>query len=235
MSDVLQLLLQSSPFKIGLDILLNGGRHLIPKRPGIYLFVCKPTGQIYVGSASQRFGFYNRIGQHMSHLNIGKHHVKTMQQAFVKYGAPAFDWYVVEFCESDQALRREQFYLDLLQPWKPENGFNTQPNAFSPISCRKSAECKEKIAASKRGKPRPPDVVQRMSENRPQKSFTLVKDGIPVSGKNLAKFARGHGLNKGDLCAVVRGKKLHSQGWTLPENAGPMRMGKNWRASLGVN
>lgn len=80
----------------------------------VYRIIHLATGRCYIGSTVNRS---DRWQLHRWHLNHGSHHSPKLQRAWNKYGRDAFAFEVVEVvADPNQALDREQFYLDSLRP-----------------------------------------------------------------------------------------------------------------------
>ena len=77
-------------------------------RPGIYVITCTATGHSYIGSAKH---IGNRISHYKRYLRRGICHSPVLQFAHDVFGAEAFKYEVLEFCEVDQLAEREKFYL----------------------------------------------------------------------------------------------------------------------------
>ncbi len=84
-------------------------------KSGVYRWVNKINGKSYVGSSkslSNRFSLYYS-------LNSLKKEVKgsiIIRRALLKYGYSNFSLDILEYCESDVLITREQYYIDLLKP-----------------------------------------------------------------------------------------------------------------------
>jgi group I intron endonuclease len=84
---------------------------------GIYKIINSKNGDFYVGScASRRWGFKYRWNNHIRSLRKNSHHSAILQRAWNKYGEDSFKFEIIEECEPEQCLLREQYYLDTLSP-----------------------------------------------------------------------------------------------------------------------
>lgn len=83
------------------------------KKVGIYQIVNKVNQKKYIGSSIRLQG---RKKRHFSELNCNIHHSQALQRAYNKYGKDNFDFFILEYCEADKILEREQYYLDNLKP-----------------------------------------------------------------------------------------------------------------------
>lgn len=96
---------------------------------GIYKIVSKiHPEKIYIGSAVD---FYNRRKDHKTKLLHGKHRNPKLTTHYNKYGWEGFDFVEVERCDKHDLLIREQYYIDLLNPWF--NVLRSAGNAFGMV------------------------------------------------------------------------------------------------------
>ena len=109
---------------------------------GIYQIVNKVNQKKYIGSSIRLQG---RKKRHFSELNCNIHHSQALQRAYNKYGKESFDFFILEYCEVEKLLEREQYYLDNL---KPE--YNICKIAGNCLGVKRSAETIEKIASTNR-------------------------------------------------------------------------------------
>lgn len=115
---------------------------------GIYEIRNRVNGKRYVGSAANNV---IRWRAHRASLNAGRHHSRHLQAAWRKHGADAFDFTMIELCERDELIEREQAAFARLRP-----EYNICPTAGSSMGRRFSEESKAKIGAANRGKTHPP-------------------------------------------------------------------------------
>lgn len=87
---------------------------------GVYKIINKVNGKIYVGSSKN---INQRWKEHIYHLNNGDHCNTYLQNAWNKYGSVNFSFKVIEKCEPQFQFEREQYYLNLLNPFD-DNGYN---------------------------------------------------------------------------------------------------------------
>lgn len=128
----------------------------LPRISGIYQITCIPTGKIYIGSAVD---LWNRRRLHCNDLR-GKsnrsHHSRYLQRAWDKYGEAAFSFAVLEYCDRDKLIEREQYYLDIYQAYDPSKGYNTAKIAGSSLGIRPSPEARRKQSERLKGRKRGP-------------------------------------------------------------------------------
>lgn len=86
---------------------------------GIYKITCIENNRFYIGSAKN---IKKRWIRHLNDLKNNKHINILLQRAYNKYGVNAFIFEVIEKCNFEDLIVREQFYLDELRAY--EIGFN---------------------------------------------------------------------------------------------------------------
>lgn len=98
--------------------------------------------RIYIGSAVK---FNYRVNLHKYDLRKGKHHSSKLQNHVNKYGIETLIFEVIEYCiNSESLIEREQFYIDLLNPF-----FNILKKANSVLGYKHTEESKRKMVETK--------------------------------------------------------------------------------------
>lgn len=83
------------------------------EKSGIYKIININSNNIYVGSTNN---FRHRFSSHKCLLRKNKHPNKHLQSAWSKYGEESFQFEVIEGCEQNKLIEREQHYIDNLKP-----------------------------------------------------------------------------------------------------------------------
>lgn len=129
---------------------------------GIYRIACELTGEAYVGSTARTFEI--RWTQHRSDLNKGSHHSRRMQRCWNEHGEAAFIFEILEECDREILMEREQYWIDYLKPalnvmlragWNSLGVTWSYPHSFT-------TEHRDKIAAGRRGKKHTDEWKQSM-------------------------------------------------------------------------
>lgn len=113
---------------------------------GVYAIVCSINSKIYVGSTCR--SFYLRWRDHKTSLNKNSHCNTYLQNAWNKYGEESFSFEVLEIVENkikEIILEREQDWINSLEPYKSEKGYNVCPTAGSRQGSRSTEETIEKL------------------------------------------------------------------------------------------
>jgi group I intron endonuclease len=82
-------------------------------KSGIYKISNIINNHCYIGSAVDING---RWRTHKSNLKNGIHHSIYLQRAWDKYGEYNFEFSILEKCEDNKLIEREQFYFDGINP-----------------------------------------------------------------------------------------------------------------------
>lgn len=101
---------------------------------------------IYIGSA---IDFNNRKAKHLRQLKVNQHCNKKLQRFVNKYGIDKLIFDIVENCEKERLIEREQFYINKFDCVK--NGFNILITAGSWLNHKHTKEARNKISAIKKG------------------------------------------------------------------------------------
>ena len=103
-------------------------------RSGIYMWVNTINGKRYVGSSSD---LQRRFSANYSVAYLTKYNNMVIHRTLLKYGYSAFSLYILEYCNKEDLISREQYYLDL---YKPE--YNVLKIAGSSVGWKQSEEWK---------------------------------------------------------------------------------------------
>lgn len=116
-------------------------------KAGIYRWVNKVNGNTYIGSSvnlSRRF----RVYYDFSYLSVRIAKSKSLiNSAILKHGYSNFQLEILEYCTKENAISREQYYIDLL---KPE--YNLNSTAGSRLGSVHTEETKLKMSKSATGR-----------------------------------------------------------------------------------
>jgi group I intron endonuclease len=105
-------------------------------RSGVYVIEC--CERQYIGSARH---IRARWATHCHELRKGIHHSRFLQRAWEKYGEDAFTFRVIEECEPERCVEREQYWIDVLAPV-----FNMHLTARSPLGVNRSGATRAKLS-----------------------------------------------------------------------------------------
>lgn len=98
----------------------------IPATSGIYKITNIVNGKVYVGST---VNLYHRRCHHFGRLRSNDHANEHLQNAFNKYGEQSFHFAVIELCDRDNLLDREDFWINGLNAHHSKSGYNILKSA----------------------------------------------------------------------------------------------------------
>jgi group I intron endonuclease len=111
---------------------------------GVYLLYNKQKDKFYVGSA---INLSARLRSYFSPQYLERvlsRNKSKISSALLKYGYSHFDLHILEYCDKDILLNREQYYIDLLVP-----PYNILKIAGSRLGIKSSLETLDKLKGRK--------------------------------------------------------------------------------------
>jgi len=106
------------------------------------------TGQMYVGSSRD---VKIRWKNHRTELRGDRHHSHRLQENWNRHGEDSFVFGVIERCDEDELVEREQYWMDHYESYTKGTGLNVASNAFSPmLGKRHTQKALELISQSSR-------------------------------------------------------------------------------------
>lgn len=101
-------------------------------KSGIYGFLSKTNNKLYIGSSKT---LPTRFNEHIK----GSKSNAILQKAINKYNLHDFIFIVFEYCEPEELISREQFYIDNINPdynINPRSGFFTRVYSYRRINSK---------------------------------------------------------------------------------------------------
>jgi group I intron endonuclease len=191
-------------------ILAKGGYKVktsIKNIPAVYKFTCLPTKRIYIGSSIMCL---KRKNEHYRDLRNNRHHCTRLQRAYNVHGKSNLIFEVLEYCNYEEIIQREQHYLDTLlfaqeyiNSGRKDNrfrilGMNIKPIAGSSLGHKWSMESRLKITGRKRSE-----------EFKAKLSKSLSGENHPLFG---TKLSDKHKKIFSDMAKERVGEKNHFYG-----------------------
>lgn len=151
---------------------------------GVYLIVNTVNGNFYVGSSRN---LASRWSAHRRALETGRHEGPGLQAAWNKYGAEAFRFEVLEYCEPERLIELEQGYIDGLKP-----RYNRNPVAGKPPTNDYTDERRAQISAQFKGRRHTDETKNRMPEAaKGRKVSEETRERMKRAAKLRAESRRG--------------------------------------------
>lgn len=190
-------------------------------KSGVYQIRNKINGKIYIGSGVD---IYDRWSDHRRKLKKKIHRNKYLERAWHKYGSKNFHFGILEITNSDKEtiLSREQFYMDVLESYDKNFGYNIARVAGSPLGYRHTEEAKRKIQEAcvgvnngMYGKKHTKEALRKISESsRGDKASTAkltweqvreIRQRHSKGGITYVQLAREYGVANCTIGELIRG------------------------------
>lgn len=181
---------------------------------GIYKITNLINNKIYIGSSYHDIKM--RFRRHKSDLNRNKHDNKHLQASWNKYGSDNFIFEIIEYCESSECIKREQYYIDSLKPQ-----YNKCLIAGNCAGRKASKETKLKMSLKRLGNKFA--LGKKWNDEKRRKLSTAVRCINPVINEikefySLKEAARqiGNKCNHVNISRAIKMKKIyHNLYWEL--------------------
>lgn len=151
-------------------------------KTGVYTITNLRNNKIYVGSSA--VNIYNRLTSHKKCLKGNYHGNDHLQKSFNKYGLDAFEFEVLELCEPELCLYIEQFWINILDSYSRNRGYNLRPNAANSSGFKHSEETKIILSKLKKGNNPTQETRKKISDHHTGKKH-------PNRGKSISKSLKG--------------------------------------------
>jgi group I intron endonuclease len=157
-------------------------------KSGIYKIENQITKDVYIGSS---VNLSNRKSRHFKDLEKNIHHSIILQRAVNKYGIENFNFIIIEKCDKNSLLIREQYYLDTLLPLY--NILTIAGNSLGHVVSKETKEKSRKYAL--KNNIRPPESTWK---ERQQEILMLDKISLKIlrTFESLSSACRFLGKNE---------------------------------------
>lgn len=174
-------------------------------KSGIYRWTNLLNGNSYIGSS---VNLEIRLRNYYSNSYLSHHKNLAINRALLNHGYSNFSLEIIEYCEKEKAVSREQYYMDFL---KPE--YNILPTAGSSLGFRHSEETLIKMRDRKHTE----ETLIKM-RGRKNSEETLIK--MRVS----ALYRKNYEENRKKMSEIHKGKVLSEETKTKMSLYHPKRM-----------
>ncbi len=181
---------------------------IFPSTTGVYTISFDGGKKVYIGSASANSskiksgnGFYNRWKKHIHMLRNNKHHSPALQNAFNKHGESKISFQVLEECEPNNCIAREQYYIDYFDSFK--NGYNGRPVADSNFGYKPTESHKLKLKANyKKFRDNiAPQVIALYEQN---KTTREISKKLNISRSFISKIFMENNVNSKNVASYTK-------------------------------
>jgi group I intron endonuclease len=194
---------------------------------GVYRILNSVNGKSYVGSTS-KVGFQIRWTIHKEELRSGRHRNRHLLAAWRKYGEESFEFLIVERCQPENCLSREQFWMDKDKTYERRCGYNLAKSAWNCLGMKRSAATKARLSELAKGNQR---FLGRRHTAASKLKMSLAQKGKTISKETLAKMSAA---NKGKKLSVETKAKMSAARMGMiftaerRANISKALMGKKW-------
>jgi len=177
-------------------------------KSGIYKILNKQNNKFYIGSAVD---LKSRKREHYYELKNNKHHSKYLQRSYNKYGDSSFSFEIIENCNIDCLLSKEQYYLDLLNP-----EYNSCKKAGSMLGFKFTEESKKKMSESYK---RVPKEIKEYITNRRNEVIQKPMIQYDLNGnfikewKSFKEYTTTTGDFNKNIITVCKGRRKTASGY----------------------
>lgn len=194
----------------------------------------------YIGSSTN---LGKRFSGHRADLRTGVHGNPIMQNAFIKYGGENFIFEVIELCNKEDIIKREQYWMDY---YGFDNLYNIMPNAENNTGFYHSQETIDKIKLTKaiNGKPVWNKGKKGYKRTFNPNSMPETKDFAFVApnntlfiGNNIRAFSKAMNLSESGFSKLISGKRKCKsfKGWRLPNPKIKYTKTINWHNGMSID
>ncbi len=155
-------------------------------KSGIYTITNTITGKVYVGSS---VNVVERKARHFRDLGRQEHPNSYLQRSFNKYGQAAFVFCVTEWCENDQLIEREQFWID--EKRTSCTLYNLSPTAGNQLGIKRSEETKRRMSEALKGRKCSEESKQKMRLAKLGTHFRLGKKASEETRRRISESKKG--------------------------------------------
>lgn len=113
---------------------------------GIYIIRNKKNGKVYIGQSRR---IPNREYCHFRSLEKGEHYNKHLQRSYDTYGADAFTFEILEYCDIEKLDEREKYWIKQYDSVDKDHGYNNEYGG------NVGKEVSERMREAKRGAKNP--------------------------------------------------------------------------------
>lgn len=181
---------------------------------GVYkIYHINTPEKVYVGSAARDYvckesqrGFYRRFIEHLRMIKKNIHHSAYLQNAINKHGIGGMRFEILEVCDKDVVIEREQYYIDTLN-----SCYNMCKIAGNSAGRLHTEEEKQKRSERMKGIPLDEEVYAKMRKS--VKQYT--KEGVFIKEfSSMLEAAKELDIDRGTISKCVAGKRKTAGGFT---------------------
>lgn len=164
---------------------------------GIYAIINLINDKVYIGSA---VNLERRWKEHRSRLACNVHDNQILQRSYNKHGKENYFYVILEYCEQNNLIKKETYWIWILNVTNKEKGYNICSNGRNSLGAKRSQETKDKISKANKGKVRSEEQKKKISatltgrkgrklSEEHKKKISLVHKNKIISDEQKKKFS----------------------------------------------
>jgi group I intron endonuclease len=161
-------------------------------KSGVYkiYFETDKNNKVYIGISNN---LTRRKSDHLNNLLEKCHKNKFLQNAYEKYGVENFRFEILEICEIDSLVIKEEDYIKKYNSFNNKRGYNLTSGGehFKISESTKKKLSKVKSGRKLSDKTKTKLVIHNLLKNRPELKIELLDGKIFVDGKEYIKSKKG--------------------------------------------
>lgn len=179
---------------------------------GIYIIRNTRNGKVYIGQ-SRRIS--NREYCHFHSLEKGKHHNKHLQRAYNTYGADAFTFEILEYCDIEHLDEREKYWIKQYDAVDKDHGYNNEYGG------NVGKEVSESVREAKRGANNPNYGKKTSAETKAKMRQSTIGTNTNLTAEQVYQM-------KDELLGGMTEREASQKYGITIAAVGKIRTCKNW-------
>ena len=174
-------------------------------KSGIYCWENKNNGKFYIGSAVD---LNKRLQRYYTYSYLVNNSSMLICSGLLKHGFASFNLYILEYCNKEDLIEKEQYYFDLLKP-----NYNICKTAGSTLGRMHTKASKVKIGLASHKKGKSGFIHSEETKLKISEAMRAGPKGLyhPMYGKTLTE------ITKEKMRLAKLGEKHQGLGLTLTE------------------
>jgi len=197
------------------------------KITGIYKILNNANNKCYIGSA---ISIYNRFSQHKRALRNNCHFNAHLQSSWNKYGENLFSFIILEKCEREFLLEKEENWIKTLKTNNNDFGYNKRLDCRTNLGRKFSEETKNKLRLSHLGHKRSKETQEKISNSQYKPVIQMdMQENFIQEFPSMLEAEKVTGIKRQNISMTCRKIIPHSKGfkWTYKNKEDEFRKRAN--------
>lgn len=172
------------------------------KVTGIYRITNIQNNKVYIGSSKS---IYSRWSAHRYSLRSGTHFSTHLQSAWSKYGEESFQFELIEECQEEELISREEHHIVSNLANNRSFGYNTRTVCDRNNGIKASEETRKKLRLAHLGHKRSEEAHTKIVASQHKKVCQFDSEGVYISTYNsILEASYSTGIGKALISACCR-------------------------------